>query len=1446
MVSMPNGTYDQTVVDLKIQTAAGEVSWQRAYNGTGWRFNRHWDGISATYKPLATQSTGGGAGSSVPSLGSTGEGQSGCWVWVDEDFAPTGAEITLDIPDNTFNHRYPQDAQSLAAFGVASCGYLGTPAEVTEGFRRGSSLYVGSKGTYVFKNRYTLKKQNALKLPPTAAGGLPAGGPAAGSVDLSQATAVDGWRWQDRTGDWVEYDESGQISRYGDRNDNVVWIQRNSLGWIERVIDGGNTATTITGQTALTLHYDASGRLLQVKDYPLNGNSLDLPQRTVSYGYSSLGLLTTVTDVRGNTTAYTYDAKNRLATITDPEGRVTRLTYEGESTSVLQFTAADGSVSDYTFVYDDNKKVFYSKLEGPVTGSGRLVEDYTHDRAGDLIKYELNGGTELEIRRDPTARTETQINARGFATVLTKNEFEQVVQVQNPDGTKTSTLFEAAYLNPVETTDEAGFKTRYEYDGRGNLTKETQAVGTPDQRVIEYQVDIAGRVTRLIRRGRTGSNGTVTADAILEISYDVAGQISQTVDPEGNVRRYVYDRGGNVVRYTDPRGNATSYEVDAAGNLKKITNALGHAHSMEYDKVNNLVAHVDARVKRAQAAYDAMNRRTLVTNRIGGQYKMKYNGQGLLIAKTDEDGRSVLTEFDNFLRATKELDALGNATQYSYQIQDGSQTGALGSLSGPTQVKYPSFTELTKYDERERPTSQTLLNPNASGVEGFVSNSTYEVRGLKKSEIDANGKTRFFAYDALGRLIEATDSLGNKTQAQYDVRGNLLQIRDANGNISRFEYDRNNRLVKQTLPLGQVTRYSYDKAGNLAERIDPNDHKSVLTWDEVNRLKEARHYRAPGDVLVHTSTYTRDGEDNLIAWSVTDHTRPVDQQTSSGAAAFDDASRKTSETVTYPNPAGGTTVLSYGYVYSASGNKTQLIWPDGTQIGYGYSAHGALETVTIPGEGAISVNQFNWIAPAKVTLPGGSVQERSYDGVLNLESLKVRNPGQQVALSIENTYGKVQELKTTNRTDTANNIGSTENHSYQYDNETRLTQSVFGTDIENFTLDAVGNRIVHSRVSGPWTYDANNRLLQRGTGSNATNYEYDDAGNLTKKTESATGRITRYAYDTQNRLVEVRDGNDNVVARYGYDMFDRRIWKEQYRDGMGQPLAPAQRSYYLYSDEGLIAESRQDITLNSDGSVGSNASPALITQYGSPPDSEFTRGVLFVKTRNSQNLDVVAYYHHDQLGTPIQATDKAGNVVWAASYDVFGRAMITTPAATADKPTIASQLRFPGQIEDLETGLHYNLHRYYDPIAGRYISEDPVGIDGGFNLYTYVGNNPLGLADPFGLAPDGHHWVTGPIRNDPNLSAPAQQVFQNAKTGDYGERHGWDKPHSDYNKAVQELWDKNKYDPSKMTKEQAEDFVRQVMRSRDPRIAKFRMRIIKLCIKFGMGRGGWMRGGGSQ
>lgn len=208
----------------------------------------------------------------------------------------------------------------------------------------------------------------------------------------------------------------------------------------------------------------------------------------------------------------------------------------------------------------------------------------------------------------------------------------------------------------------------------------------------------------------------------------------------------------------------------------------------------------------------------------------------------------------------------------------------------------------------------------------------------------------------------------------------------------------------------------------------------------------------------------------------------------------------------------------------------------------------------------------------------------------------------------------------------------------------------------------------------------------------------------------------------------------NKDSRYGYDPMSRRLWKEQYRDQDGNPLAAPKRTTYLYADEGLIAEATQAITLNADGSVTASAPPVVTTQYGPRPDAPFTTGLLFIKTQNSKGLATLAYYHHDHLGTPIQATDKTGRVVWAADYNAFGLASIITPAATEEAPTISSNLRLAGQYWDEETGLHYNWHRYYEPGTGRYIQSDPIGLGGGINTFAYVDHDPVNAIDPTGEA----------------------------------------------------------------------------------------------------------------
>jgi RHS repeat-associated protein len=90
-------------------------------------------------------------------------------------------------------------------------------------------------------------------------------------------------------------------------------------------------------------------------------------------------------------------------------------------------------------------------------------------------------------------------------------------------------------------------------------------------------------------------------------------------------------------------------------------------------------------------------------------------------------------------------------------------------------------------------------------------------------------------------------------------------------------------------------------------------------------------------------------------------------------------------------------------------------------------------------------------------------------------------------------------------------------------------------------------------------------------------------------------------------------------------------------------------------------------------------------------------------------------------------TDDQGMIVWEAGYKPFGEVSINS------KSEVVNNFRFPGQYYDEETGLHYNYHRYYDPKTGRYLRPDPIRLEGGVNLYTYVLNNPINIIDPEGL-----------------------------------------------------------------------------------------------------------------
>ncbi|WP_339133401.1 MAG: RHS repeat-associated core domain-containing protein [Candidatus Electrothrix sp. GW3-4] len=136
--------------------------------------------------------------------------------------------------------------------------------------------------------------------------------------------------------------------------------------------------------------------------------------------------------------------------------------------------------------------------------------------------------------------------------------------------------------------------------------------------------------------------------------------------------------------------------------------------------------------------------------------------------------------------------------------------------------------------------------------------------------------------------------------------------------------------------------------------------------------------------------------------------------------------------------------------------------------------------------------------------------------------------------------------------------------------------------------------------------------------------------------------------------------------------------------------------------------------------------PPAVAATSMPSDTAFLQPIFFLLLLQNKSAEGAYYYINDHLGAPQIITDDSGSIVWQAEYLPFGKVNISVAQ-------IENNLRFPGQYFDAETGLHYNWNRYYDPETGRYIAADPIGLDGGMNLYAYVGSDPVNGVDPMGL-----------------------------------------------------------------------------------------------------------------
>nr|WP_234009640.1 RHS repeat-associated core domain-containing protein [Cronobacter malonaticus] len=395
----------------------------------------------------------------------------------------------------------------------------------------------------------------------------------------------------------------------------------------------------------------------------------------------------------------------------------------------------------------------------------------------------------------------------------------------------------------------------------------------------------------------------------------------------------------------------------------------------------------------------------------------------------------------------------------------------------------------------------------------------------------------------------------------------------------------------------------------------------------------------------------------------------------------------------------------FEYEYDALGNLSSTTFPDGRELatlryGTGHLLEmqlrhvGAMHTLAAYGRDRL----HREISRSQGVLS----QETHYDTAGRVTQRTVLDARRELVFERRYRWDRTDQIVQQIHTDTAPATPGEKYSQYLwgYDAAGQVTKAVEPQKEERFFWDPAGNRTEEHR-NPVW-----HNLLLRLDG---LKLDYDGFGRLIQRRDKS-GVIQQFAYDDEQRVKEIRfEGNTEFRrVEYRYDPLGRRTHKVLWRYNDPQPET------IRFDWQGLQLAGEQ-----------SDREPDHYVQY------VYTESSYEPLARvDSVFDDCEIYWYHTELnGLPERVTDADGQTVWRGQFSTWGE---TERELSVPQWQVPQNLRFQGQYLDRESGLHYNLFRYYDPVAGRYTQMDPIGLLGGINTYGYV-PDPLTWVDPLGL-----------------------------------------------------------------------------------------------------------------
>jgi len=675
--------------------------------------------------------------------------------------------------------------------------------------------------------------------------------------------------------------------------------------------------------------------------------------------------------------------------------------------------------------------------------------------------------------------------------------------------------------------------------------------------------------------------------------------------------------------------------------------------------------------------YDALSRMTGLTGPGGVRAVLGYDELGRP-SRLEIAGAELRLRYDPRGRAFEMLRNTGERLRFERDAAD-RIVGVIDPASG-TRIS------LTR-DAEGRLTGRRLINPDGSlaqvdaTVGGEPSDDDSPRRGARlEGFVDDNRGIWGLAFDAQGLPQALFDPAGGAVRLVRDAQSRVTKVVDARSVATGYSYDDFNRLVRVVSPDSGVNRYFYDDHDRLLRRLTARGDELRYHYDEAGRLTGVD--TPEGRTTVE---YNAIGKPGRIVY-------PEGEE----RFEFDEAGRLASHSRSVDGKSAVTS-----YAYNAAGQIAAMTLPDGSELAYEYrggmhAKAGLLAAIRRKGllRDETIVDGLNEAGEFYADTGWRFGNGLTYRRTLDLQGRLIREGTQGVSPATDglspaqvDPAGRIAEYVPTS--------AQLAKEGLAYDLAGNIVQRTFwhsraGLPASFFTRIglAPGSNRIERLEQGDSTGPAGERI----------EYAYDAAGQPVR-----IGR-RELVWDSQGRLVEVRDpGSDGVVrpvARYSYNAFGERIRKVVYSANGGS--RPGKVTYFFHDGSRLTAEL---------GEEGWSA-------YAWMGD----RAVAVLRGK------ALFFLHTDGRGAPQAVTDQDRSIVWRASTEAYGAAQVESLPGS----NFSLNLRASNQYADAETGWHYNLARYFDPVTGRYLSPDPIGQKGGVNVYAFAAGNPLANVDPLG------------------------------------------------------------------------------------------------------------------